>query len=64
VPENVTYQPFGDNLVPEIQGRGVRECEGNGVMLANFGKIQVNVERDGADMRGVASTSLDELGDG
>ena len=33
-------------------------------MLANFGKVQVNVEGDGADVRGVASTSLDELGDG
>jgi hypothetical protein len=33
-------------------------------MLASFGKVQVNVEGDGTDVRGVASTSLDELGDG
>jgi len=33
-------------------------------MLASFGKIQVNIEGDGADVGGVASTSLNELGDG
>ncbi len=64
VPENVTDYPLGGYIVPEIQGRGVREGEGNGLMLASFGMVQVNVEGDSADVRGVASTSLDELGDG
>ena len=64
VSENVTDSSLGGDLVPGIQGRGVRKGEGNGLMLASFGKVQVNVEGDGADVRGVASTSLDELGDG
>jgi hypothetical protein len=64
VPENVTDYSLGGYLVPGIQGRGVRKGEGKGLMLTRFGKVQVNVEGDGADVRGVASTSLDELGDG
>jgi hypothetical protein len=64
VPENVTDYSLGGYLVPDIQGRGVRKCEGNCLMLGNFGKVHINVEGDGTDVRGVASTSLDELGDG
>jgi len=64
MPEDVTDESFGGDLVPDIQGRGVRKGERNRVTLADLGKVQVNVERDGADERGVASTSLDELGDG
>ena len=64
VPEYVTDYSLGGDLVPDIQGRGVGKGEGNGLMLASFGKVQVNVEGDCADVRGVASTSLDELGDG
>jgi hypothetical protein len=64
VPENVTDYSLGGCIVPGIQGRGVRKGEGNGLMLASFGKVQVNVEGDGTDVRSVASTSLDELGDG
>jgi len=64
VPENVTNESFGGNVVPDIQGRGVGKGKRNGLPLADFGGVQVNVERDGADVRGVASTSLDELGDG
>ncbi len=64
VSENVTNKPLGSYLVPDIQGRGVGKGEGNGLMLANFGEVQVHVEGDSADVRGVAGTSLDELGDG
>ena len=64
VPENVTDYPLGGYIVPEIQGRGVGKGEGNGLMLARLGKVQVNVEGDCANVRGVASTSLDKLGDG
>jgi hypothetical protein len=39
VPENVTDYPLGGYIVPEIQGRGVREGEGNGLMLASFGMV-------------------------
>ncbi len=64
VPENVTNYSLGGYLVPGIQGRCVRKGEGNSLMLASFRKVQINVEGDGADVRGVAGTSLDELGDG
>ena len=64
MPENVTDDSFGGNVVPGIQGRGVREGEGDRLTLADLRNVQVNVEREGADVRGVASTSLDELGDG
>ena len=64
VSENVTNKPLGSYPVPDIQGRGVRKGKGNELMLANFGKVQVNVKGDGADVRGVAGTSLDELNDG
>jgi hypothetical protein len=39
VPENVTDKPLGGDLVPDIQGRGVRKGERDGLMLANFGKV-------------------------
>lgn len=64
MPENVADESFGGNVVPDIQGRGVRKSERNRLALADLGKVQVNVERDGADVRGAASTSLNELGDG
>lgn len=62
MPEDVADKSFGGNVVPDIQGRGVRKGERNRLTLADL--RGVNVERDGADVRGVASTSLDELGDG
>jgi hypothetical protein len=65
VSENVTDKALGSDLVPDIQGRGVCKRKRNGLTLTgDFGRVQVYVERDGADVRGVASTSLDELGDG
>ena len=64
VPENVSDYSLGGHLVPDIQGRSVRKGEGNGLMLASFGGVQVNIEGYGADVSGVASTSLDKLGDG
>jgi hypothetical protein len=64
VSENVTDKSLGGDLVPDIQGRGVRKGKRHRLTLADFGRVQVYVKRDGADVRGVASTSLDELGDG
>ena len=64
MPENVPDESFGGNVVPDVQGRGVREGKRNRLTLADLRRVNVNVERDGADVRGVASTSLDELGDG
>ena len=62
--ENVTDKTLGGDLVPDIQGRGVCKRKRDGLTLTEFGMVQVYVERDGADVRGVASTSLDELGNG
>ena len=64
MPENVADESFGGNVVPGIQGRGVREGKRDRLTLADLRNVQVNVEGEGADVRGVASTSLDELGDG
>jgi hypothetical protein len=64
VPKNVTNETLGGYLVPDIKGRCIRKGEGDGLMVRIVQGVQSNVERDCTDVRGMASTSLDKLGDG
>jgi hypothetical protein len=64
VTKNVTHEPLGGYLVPDIKGRCIRKGKGDGLMLRIVQGVQFNVKRDCTDVGGMASTSLDKLGDG